>query len=288
MNRIYAPNRIKELRKARGYTQERLAMAMDAETTKGTVAKLETRQMALSVDYINAIARVLRVRPSELIEPSSGSYREIPLLGGVAAGAWKEAVQAADEAVAIPESLGGPNLFALRTDGDSMDQIVPDGAIIVVNPEEIDLKPGKVYVLSNSDHETTFKRFLVDPPRFAPMSNNPVHQSILIGTEPFLTIGRAVFAMFPLWHGLAIHLAMDRRRHCLRLDRGSGIFRRPSQDNDAAGWRYWRCAGVVSRMVNPVRRLPFEVAKSRRFGRVCCLPGLLKLSFCDFFVDHVP
>lgn len=197
MGRLYAPNRIRELRKLRGLTQEDVAIGISTETTKGTVAKLETRRMALSADYIIAMARVFGVSPGEVLT-EGGSTRELPLLGAVAAGIWREAVQEADDHIAVPSGIGGSNLFALRVEGDSMDQLVPNGGVVVVDPDELDLLDGRVYVVSNGEHETTIKRFAATPPRLEPCSHNPAHKPIEIGREPFVTIGRAVYALFPL------------------------------------------------------------------------------------------
>lgn len=197
MRRLYAPNRIRELRKLRGLTQEDVASRISPDLTKGTVAKLETRQMALSADYILAISNILGVSPGELLTERSET-RDLPVLGRVAAGNWREAIEEADERIAVPDGLGGSNLFALRIDGDSIDRIVPDGGIVVVDPDARDLLDGRIFVVSNGDHETTIKRFSAVPPRLEPCSTNPVHQPIEIGREPFVTIGRAVFALFPL------------------------------------------------------------------------------------------
>lgn len=198
MTRIYAPNRIRELRKARKITQEMIAAGLGGTTTKGTIAKLENRAMALSLDYIVGIADVLGVSPGEIIAPVEHHSREVPLLGAVAAGNWREAIADASESVPVPDWLPGKNLFALRVQGDSMDLIVPDGGIIAVNPDDLALVSGKVYVVANGQHDTTFKRFSASPPALLPCSSNPQHQPIEIGREPFLTIGRATYAFIPL------------------------------------------------------------------------------------------
>lgn len=178
-------------------TQAALADAL-GNITPGTVAKLETGGIALNLDYMLSLARVLKVHPAEFIEQGSVPAREVPLLGSVTAGPLAEQVSQADETIAVPSDIEGQNLFALRVSGDSMDQIVPDGGVIVVNPDELDLIERKVYVVANSDHETTFKRFMLNPPRLAPCSNNAKHKPIEIGRTPFVVIGRAVFSLSPL------------------------------------------------------------------------------------------
>jgi repressor LexA len=197
MKRLYAPNRIRELRKLRGLTQENIASGISPDTTKGTVAKLETRQMALSADYILAISNILGVSPGEVLVQRS-EMRDVPVLSCSAAANWREAVREASERIAVPDGLGGSNLFALRVEGDSIDLVVPDGGIVVVDPEALDLQDGRIFVVSNGDCEAKIKRFNAVPPRLDPCSTNPVHLPIEIGHEPFVTIGRAVFALFKL------------------------------------------------------------------------------------------
>jgi repressor LexA len=178
-------------------TQEDVASGISPETTKGTVAKLETRQMALSADYIFAISKILGVSPGEVLVERSEA-RDVPLLGCVAAANWREAVQEADERIALPDGFGGSNLFALRVEGDFIDKIVPDGGIVIVDPDALDLLDSRIFVVSSGDRETKIRRFNAVPPRLEPCSTNPEHQPIEIGREPFVTIGRAVFALFPL------------------------------------------------------------------------------------------
>lgn len=65
--RVYAPNAVRKWRKARGMTMKQLASLIHPPVTLGTIAKLETGQTSLSLDYIREIARALDVRPDQLI-----------------------------------------------------------------------------------------------------------------------------------------------------------------------------------------------------------------------------
>ena len=200
---LYAENRIRELRKQREMTMEELG-ARVGQILRGddlaisTVRKLETRTMGLTLDYILAISQVLEVEPTELIVGSRGRGKHVPLVGRIAAGKWKEAVEDFEQLVPIPDGICGPNAFALRPDGDSMDRLVGEDAgedsFIVVDPDERDLLDGKAYAVSNSDGETTFKRFRSTPPRLEPCSRNEEHKPIIIGHEPFTIIGRVVYS----------------------------------------------------------------------------------------------
>lgn len=193
MTRKYAPNNIRPLRKAAGMSMEELAATFEPEVAIATIAKLETGKMGLTLDYINQIANALQVPPSAVI--GGPIIRMIPLIGSIAAGAWQEPIEADGEKVPVPDHVGGPNCFALRPNGDSMDLLVPPGddTFIVVDPAQRELRVGKAYAVQRHDGDVTFKRFMADPPRLEPVSSNPAHQPIPLGIEPFVVIGRVTF-----------------------------------------------------------------------------------------------
>lgn len=58
---------IQDLRRARGLSQEELALR--AEVNRGYLGKLENSKYAASLDMIERIARALEVDPSELLSP---------------------------------------------------------------------------------------------------------------------------------------------------------------------------------------------------------------------------
>lgn len=188
------PNRIRELRKQRGFSQTRLAEMLSGDHTHSLIAKVETGQQPLTHQYMLEIAAALGVRPIDIIQNPGGGFVELPLIGVVAAGNWREAIQEVTDWVAVPSGLGGASSFALTVDGDSMDNIVGDGGFVVVDPAQLDLSSGSVYIISNGEHETTFKRYAEKPPRLEPCSSNPDHKTIPVGREPFVVIGRVVFA----------------------------------------------------------------------------------------------
>lgn len=195
MSRKYAPNSIRQMRKRAGLTMEELASRMVPEITLATVAKLETGQMGLTLDYINEIARVLNCSPGELIGSNDApGARMMPVLGDIAAGNWAEEIARTDEFLPVPDDIAGPRAFALRPRGDSMDKLVPDGGFVVIDPDQCDLIDGKAYAVRNGAGEATCKVFRASPPRLEPCSTNPIHQPIMVGAEPFVAIGRVVFA----------------------------------------------------------------------------------------------
>lgn len=157
----------------------------------------------ITLAQLEKLAEVNAQPATDATEPSTlrGDFdevqiRRVPLVGEINGGAWRQAVEDASEI--ITASGGGPNTFALKLRGDSMDQIAKPGAILFCDPDDIDLVVGRLYAVMNEQGETTFKQYLSNPPRLSPMSNNPEHKPIIIGAEMFKTIGRIVGFQTPL------------------------------------------------------------------------------------------
>lgn len=188
------------MRKARGLSMEVFGaeagkhMADGKEIAVATVAKLEKSQMGLTLDYMQAFAAALGVSVFEIVAPAGQAIKTIPLVGRIAAGKWLEALQDVETYIPIPNNVGGTRAFALRPFGDSMNQIVREDGFIVVDPDELDLIDGKIFAVCNGDGETTFKRYRADPPTLWPCSDNPEHQPMPLGREPFVVMGRVVYA----------------------------------------------------------------------------------------------
>jgi repressor LexA len=184
-------NRVRRLRKERGLTLEQLGDMVGVHFT--TIAKIERSQRRLSGALLHNLAQALAVDPSELVEnvPQSVPVRLVPVVGKIAAGNWKEAVRDPDGFVPAP--VRGGFCFALRPDGDSMNLVVGTDAVVIVDPEQLDLLDGRLYALANGEGETTFKRFRADPPRLEPVSSNPEHKVIPLGREAFTVIGRIIW-----------------------------------------------------------------------------------------------
>lgn len=75
---------------------------------------------------------------------------------------------------------------ALQVDGDSMDRIAPDGAIILVDRADDRLIDGRYYIFSLEGGEATFKRYRRNPERLQPFSTNPDHTSINVDGDLYV------------------------------------------------------------------------------------------------------
>ncbi len=179
-------DRIREALKTQKRTQADLAAVL--RTSVASVGRLLRKERRLTADERDqAFAWLGLDAPSP-----SASAKRIPVIGMVSAGAWKEAVE--HPIGWILAEGGGPHTFALQIEGDSMDLLVPEGGHVAVDPDDLDLISGRIYVVQGESGDATIKRYRNDPARLEPMSSNPQHQPILLGREPVRVIGRVVWA----------------------------------------------------------------------------------------------
>lgn len=119
--------------------------------------------------------------------------KPIPLLGEVPGGNWREAISNARRSIPSPDPSMPASAYALRVEGDSMDLVVPDKSTIIIDPTDVDLYPGRYYVVENGEGETTFKQYQESPARLVPCSSNPAHKDIPISHGGFRVVGRVIW-----------------------------------------------------------------------------------------------
>lgn len=163
---------IRDLAEATGIDQNKLTKSLGKVGRKITFEEMQAIQNVLD--------------PADL-EPR---IRTIPVLGSVPAGKFTAALQAGGRRMAVSDPETPHNAYALRVEGNSMDLIVPDGTMLVIDPDDKALWPGRRYVIQNSDGETTFKEFQADPARLVPCSSDDSHQEVLLGSAPITVVGR--------------------------------------------------------------------------------------------------
>lgn len=122
--------------------------------------------------------------------PTQRSGREVPVIGMAGAGNWLEAVEGSDEMAWLPEQVGEAGKFAVRVVGQSMNLLLPEGSLAVVNPDDCELFVGKLYLIMNADGEGTIKRYRADPARFEPVSDDPTFQPFSIANLNYRIVGR--------------------------------------------------------------------------------------------------
>ena len=117
----------------------------------------------------------------------------LPVVGAIAAGSPREAIQQTDRWVERLEDLlpVRPGDFLLTVNGESMigDGILP-GDLVLIRPQEV-VEPGQIAAVMVRDDEATLKRFYPQPPshvRLVP--SNPTMGDMVYPAEEVRVIGK--------------------------------------------------------------------------------------------------
>lgn len=164
----------------------KVAAALGIEPDK--VSKSQNGRREWKAPEVDIVRRLM----AEEQGGAGGAVRLVPLLGEVPAGSLREAFKSAKGSVPIDDPSVPARAYALIVSGDSMDEVVPDGARIILDPDDTDLFPGRFYVVLSADGETTFKKYVADPARLVPCSTNKSHAPIVIGREQFTVLARVI------------------------------------------------------------------------------------------------
>lgn len=189
--------KIREMRKRAGLTQAEFAEKIGI--AQGTVSKWESGKEVPRFESLQRISESLGESLVDLIFDAEHGFKSTDDYGGVSAmvvgavqaGAWVEAVEwEADDQfrVMLPErrELEDLPLFGFLVRGQSMNEIFPDGSIVVAirSYEKYPPRDGDFVVVERIRHdamvEATIKEYQLDKagsPWLWPRSDSPEHQS---------------------------------------------------------------------------------------------------------------
>lgn len=218
---------IKYYRKAKGLTQAEVADKLNV--ARATVTQWETGDTSPKVERLEKLAEIFEIAPGMLIsyemdEPGGTpadameylklkhevnqptgigaipSTRTVPVIGRIAAGDPREAIQDTGERWYVPDPLldGHPGAFYLIVGGDSMDRIIPEGSLVLIDPD-VEVHSGEVAAVLVNGCDATLKRvyFAGDTIVLHPESHNSEHHDQTIDkTDPdaplFRVVGKAI------------------------------------------------------------------------------------------------
>lgn len=192
--RSYAPNRIRELRIAKGLSLEELGARMRSELTASTVFKLENSKMGLTLDYLNEISDVLGIPVNEVVGVPSGAAgtRLLPVVPQSGLGSWRDIVTVTKDFAAVSDHLSGENLFVVRPDGSSAARICRAGGLLVIDPDQTELIAGQFYAVEAADGTAGYAEFSTSPLQLV-LCDSEASMPVPIGSLAFTVIGRIVF-----------------------------------------------------------------------------------------------
>ena len=158
------------------------------------------------------ICEELGIEPLEIVQgrltcsPDTPKPVFVPLYGSISAGPPDETVPV-DDLFPIPAGLHAAHerAFMLRIKGNSMNKVFPNGYLVLVDPQEIDVISGRIYAVSIGKDEATVKRvrLLDNGLSLDPDSDDPTIRPILLdygikGTPKASVIGRVVWCCSPV------------------------------------------------------------------------------------------
>lgn len=187
--------RLRELRKALGMKQKELAAAVQMGESTISMYEMERREpdfetLEMLADYFNVDINYLMGRSdtTSFIPANTKSrfiVRKVPVYGRIPAGVPFEAIQDQIGEVEVPTQFANKeDLFGLLVVGDSMNKIIPDGYIALLQKTDV-LESGQIGAVLINGFDATLKKFftLTDYIVLEPLSYNPEHKPTMIGKD---------------------------------------------------------------------------------------------------------
>lgn len=198
--------RIAEARKALSLSQQQLADRLG--TSQPTIQRYESNERDLNSEKLIAMSAALGVTISyllgfdddQVIPNRAHVMHSVPVLGRIAAGEAREAIQQAGEWHATRDELwrGHERAFWLVVSGNSMNRLFPEGSLVLIDPDE-EVRDGDVGAVFVNGDDATLKRvfFEGETVRLHPESHDAEYRDRVIDrSDPdapdVRAIGRAV------------------------------------------------------------------------------------------------
>ncbi len=120
-------------------------------------------------------------------------WREVPVVGSIAAGLPLYAQQEWDGSVVVDAAIyRGSNLFALKVKGDSMkDAAILEGDLVICEPRQY-AKNGEIIVALINQEEATVKRFFLRKKHIELRSENPAYKPMTYPFNEVLVQGKVI------------------------------------------------------------------------------------------------
>lgn len=197
-------DRIKELRKESGYTQESLAKALGLNA-KSSIANYENGSNAPSDDIKLKMCDLFNVSIDYLMGKTNirneGNLFVIPVLGKIAAGQPILAEEYLEGYLPVDPNIYGmttpDDYFYLKVSGESMNLKVHNGDYALIHKQDYAENGDIIVAIVNGDDEATMKKYEKLNEQFVllkPMSTDPTIEMITVDLKQtkFKIIGKAI------------------------------------------------------------------------------------------------
>ncbi len=193
-------NRIRQLRQARGYTQEALGKFLGVQ--KAAISKYEGGHANPPQDTLSALADLFHVSIDYLVgrsdDPtiSKQAVSQVPVVGRVHAGAPILAEENVFDYMPVPESqLRSGQYFYMEVEGDCMvDAHIIEGALVLVKMQSR-VDSGEIAVV-RVDDEVVLRRVKWISNQLILYPANPQYEPMIIASGDVQIIGKVVEVRF--------------------------------------------------------------------------------------------
>ena len=212
-------NRIYELRKNKGWTQEELGKALGV--TKVTISSYERGTRQPNPEMLSAMANVFGVSVDELLgrgnaeqsssaqwprtitparKPVGRNYKRFPVYAFLACGSPEDMTDYIIDEIYLDDSVWeGRDVMVARTQGDSMAPSIKSGDQVVIDRSDIEPFNGKIYAVQVNGDTATLKQVFVSEDGIDLVPMNPAYQKMHFSAEqcaamPVRILGRLVYS----------------------------------------------------------------------------------------------
>ncbi|MFT8329613.1 MAG: XRE family transcriptional regulator [Oenococcus oeni] len=186
-------DKLKQLRESQNLSLDALADVLnkkyDTKISKSMISRWENGS-DIALSYARIIADYFKISPDEVLGFDTSNIVEINptksltlpiyshLFAGMPDGAEEDVIGNIDIPDRIANKYGRKNLLAVKVEGDSMNKVILDGMIAVVNTDDTEVKNGNVYAVIVNGFANTIKHVYKysDHIRFEPDSFNPANK----------------------------------------------------------------------------------------------------------------
>ncbi|MBV1708523.1 MAG: XRE family transcriptional regulator [Erysipelothrix sp.] len=191
--------RLRECRKVAKLTQKDLAHAAQVAESTISMYEMEKRQpdfetlevladvFNVDIDYLLGRTDCITVIPNSRV---TSMVTKIPVYGKISAGKPFEAIEEILDHIEVPSWLANrTNLFGLMVVGDSMNKVIPNGYIAVIQKTS-SLDDGCIGAIMVGGSDATLKRYytISDGIVLEALSFNPEHKDLIIKKDDHIEV----------------------------------------------------------------------------------------------------
>lgn len=183
-------NKLAEMRSKAGLTQKQLAEKLGV--TQQTVWYYENGKREMKSSVLIAVSKALGCTVSDLlgltdrkgiVGAKHSGTKDIPIVGRMAAGEAREAIEQRDRTHPTCDELldGNEDSVWVEISGNSMNRLFPDGCLVLINKRD-EVKNGDVAAVFVNGDDVTIKRvyFEYGTVRLHPESYDPEYRDRVI------------------------------------------------------------------------------------------------------------